>query len=221
MRAAYGYEATGCAQPLLDRQVARAYAAPGESVAACVTQLEGLCVGSCAAATAKFARGALVARSPRTGTSPAAKAGGATADGGGSSGGESGGELPTIFVLGCEACGSSSVASLLDLQPGVSLGWPLEGEPSWRADNPSFFSQEDLYARGLGWYRGARSPQPAYTTASTMFCSLLAKPSERAPVPTLASQRTLCGAARATTPKLGSTVPRATSPRPSPRRGCA
>ena len=71
-------------------------------------------------------------------------------EGGQTRGGER--ELPSIFVLGCEACGTGGVASLLDLRAELSLGWPLPGEPAWRAENPSFLSQEDLYARGIAWY---------------------------------------------------------------------
>jgi len=145
-------------------------------VATCVVQREGLCVGNCTAASATFARDARVARSPRTGSPQAGEAEAASSAAGrsasspagsklGSDGGR--GELPRLFVLGCEACGSSSVASLLDVQPGVSLGWPLAGEPPWRADNPSFFSQEDLYARGARWYRAHFARRGAHDRTAT------------------------------------------------------
>ena len=183
VRAAYNFEAMGCNQPLLSRQVARAYAPPGASTPTCVAQLEGLCVGGCQPATATFAAGR-VTRAPRTGTplrvdngtaAAAAAAAAATSVAGGddgagayaaASGGDSG-ELPSVYVLGCEACGSSAVAALLDVQPNVSLGWPLPGEPWWRGDNPSFFSQEDLYSRGVGWYAAHFRRRGAHDATTT------------------------------------------------------
>ena len=48
-------------------QVARAYAPPGASLAACLTHREALCVGSCQPASATFVRGVLATRTPRTG----------------------------------------------------------------------------------------------------------------------------------------------------------
>ena len=133
-------------------------------MAACVTHREALCVGSCQAASATFVRGVLAKRTPRTGTprrvasppSPSPSmlrthAEGAAA--GRDRDRDRNLELPSVFVLGCEACGSGGVASLLDLRAELSLGWPLPGEPAWRAENPSFLSQEDLYARGAAWYR--------------------------------------------------------------------
>lgn len=60
--------------------------------------------------------------------------------------------LPDFFIIGAMKCGTSSLHDQLASQPGVFMSTPKE---------PNFFSDDDVYAKGLDWYRGLFADAPA------------------------------------------------------------
>jgi hypothetical protein len=168
-----GFDAVGTTQPVIDRQVARRYGRRGELEARCVALEEGVCVHPCRPASATFLHGRLVERLSRSNGSAAlwlqvhpqlspspprmsacqspgrgavARSNAATEPC------DTAADHPSVFVVGCDGCASNALSALLELQPGAAMGMPLQGEPWWAGENPSFFSQEDHYTRGLPWY---------------------------------------------------------------------
>jgi hypothetical protein len=53
--------------------------------------------------------------------------------------------LPDFVVIGAMKCATSTLHDQLAAQPGIFMSTPKE---------PNFFSDDDVYARGLDWYRG-------------------------------------------------------------------
>lgn len=51
---------------------------------------------------------------------------------------------PDFMIVGAMKCGTSTLAAQLAAQSGVFMTTPKE---------PNFFSDDDVYARGLGWYK--------------------------------------------------------------------
>ncbi|MEM8756816.1 MAG: sulfotransferase [Planctomycetota bacterium] len=51
--------------------------------------------------------------------------------------------LPSFVIIGAMKCATSTLASQLAAQPGVFVSDPKE---------PNFFSDDEVYARGTGWY---------------------------------------------------------------------
>lgn len=60
--------------------------------------------------------------------------------------------FPDFIIIGAMKCGTSTLASQLGAQEGVFLSTPKE---------PNFFSDDDIYARGPGWYQGLFDDAPA------------------------------------------------------------
>lgn len=148
VRARYSYQVHSCAQLQINAQVARALAPVGLHEPRCVSAEAGVCVGTCVPEVVVFRGGGVERRVARLGRSPrlpvvsqsylavaVAQA-----------------REPTIFLLGCDGCGVEAVRAQLELTPGMSLGRPVAGEQWWEGEAPHFFSQEDRYARGIGWY---------------------------------------------------------------------
>ncbi len=52
--------------------------------------------------------------------------------------------LPDFLIIGAMKCGTTTLADQLGRQPGVFMTTPKE---------PNFFSDDDIYAQGLDWYR--------------------------------------------------------------------
>lgn len=52
--------------------------------------------------------------------------------------------LPTFLIIGAGKCGTTSLWSYLDQHPQVGMS---------RIKEPSFFSMDEVHARGLDWYR--------------------------------------------------------------------
>ncbi|MEM7524164.1 MAG: sulfotransferase [Pseudomonadota bacterium] len=55
----------------------------------------------------------------------------------------SGARRPDFLIVGAMKCGTTTLAAQLAAQPGVFMTTPKE---------PNFFSDDDVWARGLGWY---------------------------------------------------------------------
>ena len=121
VKQAYRFDTTSCAQDATDRQVRRRYgcAAAGGEARCCVSEAEGLCVGRCRpeALTYSGTGGAPLARTPPTHAewprnltraAAAHRAPTAPSPAGGS--GDGGGAAPTVFVIGCDGCGSGALA---------------------------------------------------------------------------------------------------------------
>ena len=53
--------------------------------------------------------------------------------------------LPDFFIIGAMKCGTSSLHDQLAAQDGVFMSTPKE---------PNFFSDDDIFANGMDWYRG-------------------------------------------------------------------
>ncbi len=56
--------------------------------------------------------------------------------------------LPDFLVIGAMKCGTSTLQTQLVAQPGIFMTTPKE---------PNFFSNDEIYAKGFGWYRGLYS----------------------------------------------------------------
>ena len=52
--------------------------------------------------------------------------------------------LPDFIVMGAMKCATSTLHEQLAAQPGFFMSKPKE---------PNFFSDDEIYARGLDWYR--------------------------------------------------------------------
>ena len=74
--------------------------------------------------------------------------------------------LPDFIIIGAMKCGTTTLQAQLAAQPGVFMSTPKE---------PNFFSDDDIYARGLDWYQGlfAEAPPGALKgEASTHYTKL-------------------------------------------------
>ena len=94
---------------------------------------------------------------------------------------------PDFIIIGAMKCGTSTLAAQLACQDGVFLTTPKE---------PNFFSDDEIYARGHGWYRSlfaaaapqleAYPPLPEFactpTTATASYSSGSTRPSLRCSV---------------------------------------
>lgn len=70
---------------------------------------------------------------------------------------------PNYLVIGAQKCATSSVCDLLGQHPDVFMTDPKE---------PFFFSHDEVYARGLGWYESlfdAAGPAAAVGEGSTTY----------------------------------------------------
>lgn len=59
--------------------------------------------------------------------------------------------LPDFVIIGAMKCGTSTLQAQLAAQPGVFMSTPKE---------PNFFSDDDIYARGMGWYESLFDAAP-------------------------------------------------------------
>ena len=74
--------------------------------------------------------------------------------------------LPDFVIIGAMKCGTSTLASQLGAQDGIFLSTPKE---------PNFFSDDEVYAQGPGWYHGLFDEAPARALlgeASTHYTKL-------------------------------------------------
>ena len=80
-----------------------------------------------------------------------------------------GASLPSVYLLGGEKCGSTSLAFALSRHPQIQLArHALPGEPAFYRKEIHFFDDDLRYARGLGFY-AAHFPhcdRPAHATAA-------------------------------------------------------
>lgn len=79
-------------------------------------------------------------------------------------------DLPDFLVVGAMKCGTTTLAAQLAQQPGIFMTTPKE---------PNFFSDDAVWARGEGWYRGlfATAPEGALKgEASTHYTKLPTHP---------------------------------------------
>lgn len=53
--------------------------------------------------------------------------------------------LPDFLIIGAMKCGTTTLQAQLTCQDGVFMTTPKE---------PNFFSDDDVFARGMGWYQG-------------------------------------------------------------------
>lgn len=77
---------------------------------------------------------------------------------------------PHFAIVGAMKCGTSTLQAQLAAQPGIFMCEPKE---------PNFFSDDDVYARGLDWYEGlfAAAPEGALLgEASTHYTKLPTHP---------------------------------------------
>lgn len=58
-------------------------------------------------------------------------------------------DLPDFLIIGAMKCGTTTLQAQLAAQKGVFMTTPKE---------PNFFSDDDVYARGLDWYRSLFGP---------------------------------------------------------------
>ena len=80
-------------------------------------------------------------------------------DGGSNAGLDRGSQLPTVFLLGCEKCGSTSLAFALSRHSQIRMArHALPGEPAFFRKETHFFDDDLRYTRGLGFY-AAHFPQ--------------------------------------------------------------
>lgn len=56
---------------------------------------------------------------------------------------------PDYIIIGAMKCGTSTLAAQLGAQKGVFMTTPKE---------PNFFSDDDIFAKGQGWYKGLFAP---------------------------------------------------------------
>lgn len=78
--------------------------------------------------------------------------------------------LPDFLIIGAMKCGTSTLQAQLAAQPGVFMTVPKE---------PNFFSDDDVYARGMGWYEGlfeGAAPGDLKGEASTHYTKLPTHP---------------------------------------------
>lgn len=54
-------------------------------------------------------------------------------------------DLPDFIIIGAMKCGTTTLQAQLAAQPGIFMTTPKE---------PNFFSDDAIFARGMGWYRG-------------------------------------------------------------------
>lgn len=59
--------------------------------------------------------------------------------------------LPDFLIIGAMKCGTSTLQSQLSAQAGVFMTTPKE---------PNFFSDDEVFAQGMGWYRGLFDAAP-------------------------------------------------------------
>ncbi len=74
--------------------------------------------------------------------------------------------LPDFAIIGAMKCGTSTLQAQLGAQPGIFMCTPKE---------PNFFSDDEIFARGMGWYEGlfAEAPEDALKgEASTHYTKL-------------------------------------------------
>lgn len=74
--------------------------------------------------------------------------------------------LPDFLIIGAMKCGTSTLAAQLGAQPGLFMTTPKE---------PNFFSDDDIHARGAGWYRALfddAAPGDIKGEASTHYTKL-------------------------------------------------
>ncbi len=60
--------------------------------------------------------------------------------------------MPDFMVIGAMKCGTSALHEQLHAQPGVFMCTPKE---------PNFFSDDEIYARGIAWYSSLFDDAPA------------------------------------------------------------
>jgi hypothetical protein len=78
--------------------------------------------------------------------------------------------LPDFLIIGAMKCGTSTLQAQLAAQPGIFMTTPKE---------PNFFSDDAIFARGLGWYEGlfaAAPPGALKGEASTHYTKLSTHP---------------------------------------------
>ena len=78
--------------------------------------------------------------------------------------------LPDFLLIGAMKCGTSTLQAQLARQPGVFMTTPKE---------PNFFSDDDVHARGLDWYKAlfaAAAPGDLKGEASTHYTKLPTHP---------------------------------------------
>ncbi len=61
-------------------------------------------------------------------------------------------DLPDFVIIGAMKCGTSTLHAQLAAQPQFFMSEPKE---------PNFFSNDEIYAKGEGWYRGLFATAPA------------------------------------------------------------
>lgn len=74
--------------------------------------------------------------------------------------------LPDFLIIGAMKCGTSTLQAQLAAQPGVFMTTPKE---------PNFFSDDDVYAQGMDWYKNLYSgaaPNDLKGEASTHYTKL-------------------------------------------------
>lgn len=74
--------------------------------------------------------------------------------------------LPDFIILGAMKCGTSTMAAQLGAQPGLFMTDPKE---------PNFFSDDPVFARGMGWYQNLfadAAPDDLKGEASTHYTKL-------------------------------------------------
>ena len=59
--------------------------------------------------------------------------------------------LPDFFIIGAMKCGTSTLAAQLAAQAGIFMATPKE---------PNFFSDDDVFSKGIGWYQGLFEAAP-------------------------------------------------------------
>lgn len=78
--------------------------------------------------------------------------------------------LPDFLIIGAMKSGTSTLQAQLATQPGVFMTTPKE---------PNFFSDDDIFARGMGWYQGLyddAAPGDLLGEASTHYTKLPTHP---------------------------------------------
>jgi hypothetical protein len=77
---------------------------------------------------------------------------------------------PDFLIVGAMKCGTSTLAAQLGAQPGVFMTTPKE---------PNFFSDDDVFAKGLSWYESLfekAAPEALRGEASTHYTKLPTHP---------------------------------------------
>ncbi len=73
-------------------------------------------------------------------------------------------QLPTIFLLGCAKCGSSTIHGVLTHHPDILVPTLAPGDPQWMIKEPGFFSVDLRFERGFEAY-AEKFPPRNVTTA--------------------------------------------------------